>query len=148
MSSLLRSADPGYRFRSVSATISGSGFDWHDMESYFRPNALSSYSFDARNNIVFNKLERLFDVAIMMDCSQCPIHPQLKTVFRDYAKKNTDTVRKNGGKPVFFMSWAYADMPEMTAQLADAYTQAGNDFDAFVIPAGLAFAVLPVQANN
>ena len=140
MSSLLRSADPGYRFRSVSATISGSGFDWHDMESYFRPNALSSYSFDARNNIVFNKLERLFDVAIMMDCSQCPIHPQLKTVFRDYAKKNTDTVRKNGGKPVFFMSWAYADMPEMTAQLADAYTQAGNDFDAFVIPAGLAFA--------
>lgn len=140
VSNLVRSGDPAYRFRSVSATISGSGFDWHDMESYFRPNALSSYSFDARNNIVFNKLERLFDVAIMMDCSQCPIHPELKTVFRDYAKKNTDTVRKNGGKPVFFMSWAYADMPEMTAQLADAYTQAGNDFDAFVIPAGLAFA--------
>ena len=28
----------------------------------------------------------------------------------------------------------------MTAQLADAYTTAGNENDAFVIPAGLAFA--------
>jgi hypothetical protein len=28
----------------------------------------------------------------------------------------------------------------MTAQLAEAYTAAGNDNDAFVIPAGLAFA--------
>jgi hypothetical protein len=76
----------------------------------------------------------------MMDCSQCPIHPQLKTVFRDFARKNADTVRKHGAKPVFFMSWAYADAPEMTAQLAEAYTQAGNENDVFVIPAGLAFA--------
>jgi hypothetical protein len=38
------------------------------------------------------------------------------------------------------MSWAYADKPEMTAQLAEAYTIAGNDNDALVIPAGLAFA--------
>jgi hypothetical protein len=140
ITNLLRSADDKYRFRSVSATISGSGFDWHDVESYFRPKALSSYSFDAKNNIVFNKLDRLFDVAIMMDCSQCPVHPELKTVFKEYAKKHVDTVRKNGGKPVFFMSWAYADAPEMTQQLADAYVQAANELDVFVIPAGLAFA--------
>jgi len=38
------------------------------------------------------------------------------------------------------MSWAYADKPEMTGELAEAYTQAGNDNNAFVIPAGLAFA--------
>ena len=43
-------------------------------------------------------------------------------------------------KPVFFMSWAYADKPEMTAQLAEAYTVAGNANNALVIPAGLAFA--------
>src|SRR5258707_12465541 len=138
--SLLRSADANAKFRATSATISGSGADWHDVESYFRPNAIGTYSFDANNNVVFNKLDKLFDLAIMMDCSQCPIHPQLKTVFRDFAKKNADTVRKHGAKPVFFMSWAYADAPEMTAQLAEAYTQAGNDNDVFVIPAGLAFA--------
>ena len=92
------------------------------------------------NNVVFNKLDRLFDLAIMMDCSQCPIHPQLKSVFVEYARKHSDTVRKHGAKPVWFMSWAYADKPEMTAELAEAYTRAANDNDAFVIPAGLAFA--------
>ena len=137
---LLRAADPNSRFRATSVTISGSGVDWHDVESYFRPNALGSYSFDLNNNVVFNKLDRLFDLAIMMDCSQCPIHPQLKGIFAEYAKRHSDTVRKHGAKPVWFMSWAYADKPEMTAELAEAYTRAANDNGAFVIPAGLAFA--------
>ena len=137
---LLAAADPQYKFRSTSVTISGSGFDWHDVDSYFRPNAVGSYSFDAKNNIVFNKLDRLFDLAILMDCSQCPVHPQLKKVFWEYAKKHSDTIRKHGTTPVFFMSWAYADVPEMTAQLAEQYTQAGNENNALVIPAGLAFA--------
>lgn len=137
---LVRAADPAHKFRGVSITISGSGFDWHDVDSYFRPDAVSKYSFAPGNKIVFNKLERLFDVAIMMDCSQCPTHPELKSVFREYAKKHADSVRKHGAKPVFFMSWAYSDKPEMTAQLADAYTEAANENDVFVIPAGLAFA--------
>ena len=38
------------------------------------------------------------------------------------------------------MSWAYQDHPEMTAQLAEAYTVAGNENHELVIPAGLAFA--------
>jgi hypothetical protein len=137
-----RAADPQNKadYRNTSVTISGSGFDWHDVESYFRPNAIGRYSFDDNNNVVFNKIEKLFDVAIMMDCSQCPIHPQLKPVFIEFAKKGSDAARKNGAKPAFFMSWAYADKPEMTAQLAEAYTLAGNENDAFVIPAGLAFA--------
>ena len=137
---LLRAADPNYRFRATSVTISGSGSDWHDVESYFRPNALGAYSFDANNNVVFNKIDRLFDLAIMMDCSQCPVHPQLKDVFAEYAKKHSATVRKHGAKPIWFMSWAYEDKPEMTAELSEAYTRVANDNDAFVIPAGLAFA--------
>src|SRR4051794_7666364 len=137
-----RAADPAHKqdYRATSVTISGSGFDWHDVASYFRPNAIGNYSFDEQNNVVFNRLEKLFDVAIMMDCSQCPIHPKLKTVFTDFAKKGSEAARKAGARPVFFMSWAYADKPEMTAQLAEAYTIAGNANDALVIPAGLAFA--------
>lgn len=131
---------PGFKHRATSVTISGSGFDWHDVDSYFRPNAIGGYSFDAGNKVVFNKLDKLFDLAIMMDCSQCPLHPQLKGVFKDFAKKNSDIVRKHGAQPVFFMSWAYEDVPSMTAPLAEAYTQAGNDNNALVIPAGLAFA--------
>jgi hypothetical protein len=137
---LIAAGMPGFRHRSTMVTISGSGFDWHDVDSYFRPNAVGNYSFDAGNNVVFNKLDRLFDVAVMMDCSQCPLHPQLKGVFKDYAKKNAETVRKHGARPVYFMSWAYQDVPAMTAQLAEEYTKAGNDNNALVIPAGLAFA--------
>jgi len=141
VSGLLRSADADYKFRSTMVTISGSGADWHDVDSYFRPNGVGKYTFDADNNIIFNKLDgRLFDLAIMLDCSQCPVHQQLKSVFTEFSKKHSDTVRKHGAVPVFFMSWAYADKPEMTVQLAEAYTQAGNDNGALVIPAGLAFA--------
>jgi hypothetical protein len=138
---LVRRGLPNQAFRSTSVTISGSGFDWHDVESYFRPKGIGTYSFDANNNVVFNTPgQRLFDVAILMDCSQCPIHPTLKTVFAEYARKHADTARRHGAKPVFFMSWAYADKPEMTQELAEAYTKAANDNDVFVIPAGLAFA--------
>jgi hypothetical protein len=142
LSLMEKAADPANKqvYRNTMVTIGGSGFDWHDVESYFRPNAIGNYSFDDNNNVVFNKFDRLFDVAVTMDCSQCPIHPKLKSVFTDYAKKNSEIVRAHGARPVFFMSWAYADKPEMTAQLAEAYTIAGNANNALVIPAGLAFA--------
>jgi hypothetical protein len=142
LSLMEKAADPSHKqdYRNTMVTIGGSGFDWHDVESYFRPNAIGNYSFDENNNVVFNKLDKLFDVAVMMDCSQCPIHPKLKPVFTDYVKKNSGIVRAHGVRPVFFMSWAYADKPEMTAQLAEAYTIAGNENNALVIPAGLAFA--------
>jgi hypothetical protein len=38
------------------------------------------------------------------------------------------------------MTWAYADKPEMTKGLADAYTEAGRQNNAHTVPAGLAFA--------
>jgi hypothetical protein len=136
---LLKAGDATYAFRHSSVTISGSGFGWHDVESFFRPNAIGRYSFVGDNEVRFNKIGKLFDLALMMDCSQCPIHPQLAPLFFDYARTYSETVRKHGAQPVFFMSWAYADKPEMTAQLADAYIKAGNDNDALVVPVGLAF---------
>jgi hypothetical protein len=139
---LEKAADPDHKrdYRATMVTIGGSGFDWHDVESYFRPNAIGSYSFDDHNNVVFDKTDKLFDAAVMMDCSQCPIHPRLKLVLTEFAKKDSDIVRAHGAKPILFMSWAYADKPEMTAPLAEAYTTAGNANNALVIPAGLAFA--------
>jgi hypothetical protein len=142
VSLLEKAADPEHKqdYRATMVTIGGAGLDWHDVESYLRPGAIGSYSFDEQNNIVFNNTGKLFDAAVMMDCSQCPIHPKLKSVFTDYAKKDSDIVRAHGAQPIFFMSWAYADRPEMTAELAEAYTAAGNSNNALVIPAGLAFA--------
>jgi len=137
---LVRAADPKMPHRGTSVTIGGSGFDWHDMESYFRPNGILKHSIVGDNELRFNKFDKLFDAVIMIDCSQCPIHPKLKPVFHEYAKKQSDIVRKHGATPVFLMTWAYKDKPEMTAQLAEEYTIAGNNNDALVIPSGLAFA--------
>jgi hypothetical protein len=140
LAALLRAADPSYALRQTSVTISGSGFGWHDMEALFKPGGVGRYSFVGDNEVRFNNLDRPFDLVLMMDCSQCPIHPELAKVFTEYAKSYSDTVRAKGGKPVFFLSWAYSDKPEMTDQLAAAYAKAANDNDAFVIPAGPAFA--------
>ncbi len=127
-------------YESTMAAIGGSGLDWHDMESYFRPNAVGSYNFDRENNVIPARRAKLWDAVIMMDCSQCPINPSLSGAFTEYARRDSEIARSHGAEPILFMSWAYADHPEMTAQLAEAYTKAANDNHALVIPAGLAFA--------
>lgn len=139
---LVAAADPEHKseYRSTSITISGGGLNWHDIESYFKPGGVASYSFVGDNEIRFNTFEKPFDVVIMNDCSQCPVHPKLAGLFHEYARKHAATVRRHGAKPVLFMTWAYRDHPEMTAQLAEQYTIAANANDALVVPAGLAFA--------
>jgi hypothetical protein len=138
---MVRAGDPtGTGHRATSITMSGSGINWHDVDSYFKPGGVASYSFTRDNKVVFNKFDKPFDVVIIQDCSQCPIHPQLKSVFHDYAKKQSETIRKHGAVPVFLMTWAYEDEPSMTAALAEEYTAAGNTNKALVVPAGLAFA--------
>jgi hypothetical protein len=126
--------------RQTSVTISGAGINWHDLASYFKPGGMASYSFVANNEVVFNTFDRPYDAVMMMDCSQCPIHPQLKPIFFDTARKHAATARANGAQPMLFMSWAYQDKPEMTDQLAAEYIVAGRENKALVVPAGLAFA--------
>lgn len=138
---MLREGLPSLKHRASSVTISGSGLDWHNVDAYFQPGGIGKYSFVGDNEVVMNPPgQKLFEVAVMMDCSQCPTNPALSKSFVETSKKHSDTVRKHGGQPVFFMSWAYQDKPEMTEQLAEAYTKVGNDNKALVIPAGLAFA--------
>ena len=108
---------------------------YKSANAHFKPGGVVSYSFDDKNNVVFNTFTKPFDVVLIMDCSQCPIHPQLRSVFYERAKKNSDTARKNGARPAFFMSWAYADKPEMTEQLAAEYTNAGRMHNAQAVPA-------------
>ena len=142
---LVASAGPGSRVRGTSVTISGSGLDWHDLESLLRPGGVGRYSFVGDNEIRFNTGGRQFDTVVMMDCSQCPIHPQLQSAFHETVKRDAQILQRAGIQAVLFMSWAYKDKPEMTAALAEQYTLAANANDAFVIPAGLAFAKAVAQ---
>jgi hypothetical protein len=137
---LVRSIPDDKPVRGTSSTISGAGLDWHDLESLLRPNGLGRYIFQPDNTVRMTPPGRIYDTVIMMDCSQCPLHPQLKQPFHDTVKKNAEILRKNGARGALFMSWAYKDAPEMTQQLAEQYTRAANDNDMVVIPAGLAFA--------
>jgi hypothetical protein len=135
---LVRSAQSSVRGTLVA--IGGSGLDWHDMESLVRPDGLGRYSFVGNNEVRFNKPGPQYDTAIMMDCSQCPVHPQLQKNCHEYVRRHSQTLRKAGLRPVLLMSWAYKDKPDMIDGLAEQYTLAGNQNEAFVIPAGLAFA--------
>lgn len=142
VSLLEEAADPEHKsnYRNVMVAISGYRLAWHDVESYFRPNTIRSDLLGYQDDPSLSPLDKRFDVAVMMDCSQCPVHPKLRSAFADYAKKDSAIIRAHGARPVLFMSWAYADRPEMTALLEEAYTVAGNANAALVIPAGLAFA--------
>ncbi|WP_319243587.1 DUF4886 domain-containing protein [uncultured Propionivibrio sp.] len=133
-------ASARHKVSGTSVTISGSGLDWHDMASLLRPDGLGRYSFVGDNDIRFNPQGRQYDTVIMMDCSQCPVHPKLQTAFHEAVAKNARLLREKGLRPMLFMSWAYQDKPEMSAALASQYTQAANANDLSVIPAGLAFA--------
>ena len=142
---LLRASAEGNRgWRQTSATISGSGLNWHDMESHFKEGGMGSYSFVAGNKVEFNtgarKLPKLWDAVLMMDCSQCPVHPQLSPLFEESVAKNAAITRRHGAEPILFMSWAYQDAPEMTATLADAYLKMAAAHQTRVVPAGPAFA--------
>jgi hypothetical protein len=127
--------------RQTSVTISGAGLDWHDMASHFKPGTgMSRYSFTPTNEVSFNQFERAYDMVLMMDCSQCPVHPQLQQAFHDTAKAHAATVRRAGAEPVLFLSWAYQDAPEMTATLAAEYIKAGRANSMRIVPVGPAFA--------
>jgi len=127
--------------RQTSVTISGAGLDWHDVASHFKPGTgMARYSFTPDNKVEFNKFERVFDMVLMMDCSQCPIHPQLQQAFHDTARATAETVRRAGAEPALFLSWAYQDQPQMTEQLATQTLAAGRANAMRVVPAGPAFA--------
>jgi hypothetical protein len=127
--------------RQTSVTISGAGLDWHDMASHFKPGTgMLRYSFTPTNDVAFNTFERAYDMVLMMDCSQCPIHPKLQQAFHDTAKTHAAAVRRAGAEPALFLSWAYQDKPEMTEQLAAEYVKVGRANNMRVVPAGPAFA--------
>jgi hypothetical protein len=81
-----------------------------------------------------------FDAVMMMDCSRCPYDEATRPVFHQYVKKHATTIRDKGATPFLFMTWAYADKPEMIDVLAREYVQAGKDNAIAVVPVGLAFA--------
>ena len=126
----------GHRFRNI--TINSSSLEWHDVESYVTNEKIGSFSITSSNKYKRYEPEK-YELAVMMDCSQCPIHEDRKDLFNFYVDKHSKTLKANGVEPSLLMTWAYKDVPEMIDGLSSAYISAGNRNKAMVFPAGLAF---------
>lgn len=83
-----------------------------------------------------------WDVVVMQGHSLGPISEDTAEPFRQAAREFAAFAREQDTRPVFFMTWAYTDRPEMTALLDKAYTDIGRELDAEVVPVGLAFATV------
>lgn len=83
---------------------------------------------------------RNWDVVVLQGSSREPIDDDMAPGFRSTARIYSEEIRSRGAKPVLFMTWAYADLPEMTIQLANEFRRLGGKLKVPVIPVGLAFA--------
>lgn len=140
---LLAGADPKVACRTNLIAIGGASLYWHDLESYFRPDAIASYAIknDGTNRLVWREPQKkLWDAVILCDSTQGPIHPDLRDRFIETAARDAAIARSHGTEPIFMITWAYADRPEMTEQIADAVLTVANANHAMAVPAGLAFA--------
>ena len=81
-----------------------------------------------------------WDVVVLQGHSRGPITDKTDDAFREAARDYVEMIRAAGAEPVFFMTWAYAGKPDMTAELDAAYTSIGRETGARVAPVGLAFA--------
>ena len=126
----------GHRFRNI--TINSSSLEWHDVESYVTNQKIGSFSITSKNKYKKYDPEN-YQLAILMDCSQCPIHPDRKDLFHFYVDEHSKTLKKYGVEPALLMTWAYKDKPEMIEGISSAYISAGNRNEIMTFPVGLAF---------
>src|SRR5262245_31807463 len=101
-----RAAGLATHYRGCQITISGSGLDWHDIGAYFRPGRLGRYSF-VDHDVVFNTPFIKYDTVVMVDSSQGPVHPELRSSFHGATDESCAIVTGNSARPVLFMSWPY-----------------------------------------
>lgn len=79
----------------------------------------------------------LWDYVVIQEQSQMPAsHP---AVTLKYAALFAQAVREAHSKPVFYLTWAHKDKPNMQNGLTSTYMKAGADANALVAPAGIAW---------
>lgn len=83
-----------------------------------------------------------WDVVVLQGHSLGPLGAETAGALRDAARKHAAAIRRAGARPLFFMTWAYTDRPEMTARIDAVYSSIGRELDAEVAPVGLAFAAV------
>ena len=132
-----KSLGKDHRIRKI--TINGSSLTWHNVKTYISNPFIGSFTFDKNNNLV-NLEKKPFELAIMHDCSRCPISEATKPMFHKVVDVHSKTLKDANIEPALMMTWAYKDKSSMTKKLAKEYIDAANRNNILVIPVGLAFA--------
>ena len=68
------------------------------------------------------------------------VDPERVDGFTETLAEFSSLIENRGARPVLFMTWAYADRPEMINSLDPAFSSLGKQMNIKVIPVGLAFA--------
>lgn len=89
-----------------------------------------------------------WDVVVLQGNSMEPIEANRVEGFHDAVRDYSRQIKDAGARPVLFMTWARTNQPEQTAMLNEAYTVAGNQADAYVVPVGLAFATATAEESG
>jgi hypothetical protein len=79
-----------------------------------------------------------WDYVILQDYSLAAV--KYRDEMDQYGRMWSKEIRAVGGTPIFFMTWARKDYPDMLPQIAGAYTAVASANHAPVAPVGLAWA--------
>lgn len=129
---LASAADPALQkqIQYKSATIGGAPLHHHNMDHLTTPGKLG--------------IKEPFELVIMHGNSTDAQADARRAAFRDKAVEFAKLIAERGGKVALYMTPAHikpsrAAAPDMMEKTADMYVSVGNEINALVIPAGLAF---------
>lgn len=94
---------------------------------------------DHRSGLSQVLTSRDWDVVVLQGQSRELIDDSTAAGFKSTARVYSEAIRSKGAEPVLFMTWAYAEQPGMTRQLAHEFTSLGKKLNVMVVPVGLAF---------
>jgi hypothetical protein len=117
-------------FQYKSATIGGAPLNHHNMDHLTTPGNLG--------------IKEPFELVLMHGNSTDALSDGARARFRDKAVEFSKIIADRGGKVALYMTPAHikpskAAAPDMMSKTADMYVSVGNEINALVIPAGLAF---------
>lgn len=106
--------------------------------------ALRDHAIDHLINHTNLRVEEPFEVVVMQGTSSAALTADSRDRFKSAATESARKITQNGGRPILYMTPAYAKFHRrysagMTADTASLYINTGNEIGALVLPVGLAF---------
>lgn len=80
-----------------------------------------------------------FDIVVLQERNMEPVN-EPDTVLK-YTKLFCDYIKKYGGKPYLYLTWARTNAPQNQEIINRVYSQAAKENDAIVVPVGKAWAL-------